>query len=197
MRKALRLVPSVNHRPQLQRSRTRVSAEGAVAGGGVEFPDLLQRSRTRVSAEGGEDPDTSHPLIDLLQRSRTRVSAEGDRRKRDAFGHRFASTEPHSCECGRRGTDSLTKWRRDASTEPHSCECGRRCRSHSGRFTRRASTEPHSCECGRVDGFALSPLIEMLQRSRTRVSAEGSLHRAKLRSHSSLQRSRTRVSAEG
>ena len=111
----------------LQRSRTRVSAEGPMHPFCITMRGQLQRSRTRVSAEGGAPATIGGPIF-------------------------FASTEPHSCECGR----ASKNWDRIAldfaSTEPHSCECGRKTPAHLSRPGRPASTEPHSCECGRLPG---------------------------------------------
>ncbi len=60
----------------------------------------LQRSRTRWSAErrGGGGSHRGHRP--LLQRSRTRWSAESDLGAAGELGGDAASTEPHSLECG-------------------------------------------------------------------------------------------------
>ncbi len=135
------------------------------------------------------------PWMTALQRSRTRWSAErravrqgwdqytcfngaalvGVRRVSVHFhipGHGWASTEPHSLECG----------------EQHRC-------SHQD-CPGRASTEPHSLECGESKRRALQRSLDELQRSRTRWSAERKPWRAGWRSVFMLQRSRTRWSAE-
>ena len=85
---------------ELQRSRTRVSAERPAkhrARNAAALP--LQRSRTRVSAESCQRPRAAAAPF-LLQRSRTRVSAESQCRGALFGASRRASTEPHSCECG-------------------------------------------------------------------------------------------------
>ena len=145
-------------------------------------PNKLQRSRTRVSAEGHISQEKAAGSS-RLQRSRTRVSAEGQRPRHLGLGRRIASTEPHSCECGRmtkgmkkrrcRGELQRSRTRVSAegplpspsqkssfhaSTEPHSCECGRYCMSCKPREACSASTEPHSCECGRLGRRAISGL---------------------------------------
>ena len=187
------------------------------------FHNLLQRSRTRVSAERIARV-VSNLLYGKLQRSRTRVSAESIVKLHGTPGqHRYASTEPHSCECGEQLPTDVTDWVRKASTEPHSCECGeiaalacldalpawlqrsrtrvsaerRACQSrHESAVA--ASTEPHSCECGER-----SKSVEFLPHLRG-ASTEphscecgeqdaGATHVLLL---CQLQRSRTRVSAE-
>ncbi len=85
-----------------------------------------------------------------------------------------ASTEPHSCECGEFDTPTRCACNDDASTEPHSCECGEGCSLMAARSTAIcASTEPHSCECGETCSTVSNCRTPAkLQRSRTRVSAE-------------------------
>ncbi len=87
---------------QLQRGRTRVSAEGAKRIVKAALDDRLQRGRTRVSAEGEQTKVATHQAY-ALQRGRTRVSAEGAPRLPQIIAPKHASTGPHSCECGRPG----------------------------------------------------------------------------------------------
>ena len=53
------------------------------------------------------------------------MSAEGSYRMGQNQVIDHASTEPHSCECGRPGLWDEAEAYCQASTEPHSCECGR------------------------------------------------------------------------
>ena len=109
---------------ELQRSRTRVSAESTPIG---DRWSLAEGASTEPhSCECGEKPE---------------IICHG------SIGR--ASTEPHSCECGEsnRGMPPIAFV--NASTEPHSCECGEGRRVGRGACPRcGASTEPHSCECG-------------------------------------------------
>ena len=187
------------HPPRLQRSRTRGSAEsavvhhlavavlvastephswecGEVAIGrlGCDTSSGLQRSRTRGSAERVSERNYFPPR----PCSFNGAALVGVRRAAaiagTAAGRGPASTEPHSWECGERGTPPRNPQpSKEASTEPHSWECGEEyhcaktrptsmcfngaalvgvrrvlraavCR----RTTGMASTEPHSWECG-------------------------------------------------
>ena len=159
----------------LQRSRTRVSAEGHFSPVNCLCSNLA--STEPHSCECGRFKLTHYRRFPdaRLQRSRTRVSAEGDGGGYHRSPSGDASTEPHSCECGRHPAAVVTGTVFIASTEPHSCECGRqREKNPAGHGSREASTEPHSCECGRnAKTGDFSKRHAMLQRSRTRVSAEG------------------------
>ena len=141
--------------------------------------DELQRGRTRVSAECWTET-YNVPLYYRLQRGRTRVSAEwSSGAEADHASLLSASTGPHSCECGmwrvcnhgvptigklQRGRTRVSaEWRHcffhpsrhtPASTGPHSCECGMTHRLRRLVPLCDASTGPHSCECGMV-GFVV------------------------------------------
>ena len=84
-----------------------------------------------------------------------------------------------------------------ASTEPRSCERGRGLSAAVLLVRLDASTEPRSCERGRMPSVPYHVAPGLLQRSRARVSVEGSLPPPYKVSATSLQRSRARVSVEG
>ena len=134
---------------------------------------------------------------------------------------RHASTEPHSLECGESGGEDEAVFDRLASTEPHSLECGEPEGgteqgtpqvSFNGAAlvgVRRAAwprlgRKPPSCFNGaalvgvrrgiQLQGF--KDYVLLLQRSRTRWSAESLMSFACTRHKARLQRSRTRWSAE-
>ena len=159
---------------QLQRSRTRVSAERSCRAARIRHQGSA--STEPHSCECGEK---SNPL--------------------QTSSRLLASTEPHSCECGENSPAKQARAQPcDASTEPHSCECGElgECFTDQTCLIRlQRSRTRVSAESSRAN--VIENIRALLQRSRTRVSAESTpVSMATIFSSASLQRSRTRVSAE-
>ena len=150
------MASTVQNKGWLQRSRTRWSAERMPVISGTMPPLLLQRSRTRWSAERSAASSKTAP-VSPLQRSRTRWSAE-------SFLPLPSATSTHQCFNGA----ALVGVRRvllDNLNGLHVALLQRSRTRWSAESSsipsialprERASTEPHSLECGEPpSGFQL------------------------------------------